>query len=51
MGQRNLVDRARGVLRWENHLSRQIEPEENALERMQRLRRSEKVPPPTARNS
>ena len=39
------------LMRWENHLWRQIEREENALERMQRLRRGEKVPPPTARTS
>ena len=38
------------LIRWENHLSRQIERDENALERMQRLRRGEKVPPPNARN-
>ena len=37
------------LMRWENHLSRQIERDENTLERMQRLRRGEKVPPPTAR--
>ena len=37
------------LMRCENHLSRQIERDENTLERMQRLRRGEKVPPPTAR--
>jgi hypothetical protein len=35
--------------RGENHLLRNIEKDENALERMQRLRRGEKVPPPSAR--
>ena len=37
------------LLRYESHLLRNIERDENALERMQRLRRSEKVPPPPAR--
>ena len=35
--------------RCESHLLRNIEKDENALERMQRLRRGEKVPPPSAR--
>jgi hypothetical protein len=39
------------LMRYENHLSRNIDRDENALERMQRLRRGEKVPPPTARMS
>jgi hypothetical protein len=35
--------------RCESHLLRNIERDENALERMQRLRRGDKVPAPTAR--
>jgi transposase len=35
----------------ERKQSRNIDRDENALERMQRLRRGEKVPPPTARMS
>jgi hypothetical protein len=37
------------LIKYENHLARKIDSDEYALERMQRLRRGEKVPPPTAR--
>jgi hypothetical protein len=37
------------ITRCESHLLRIIERDENALERMQRLRHGEKVPPPSAR--
>jgi len=37
------------ITRCENHLLSNIERDENALERMQRIRRGEKVPTPTAR--
>jgi hypothetical protein len=36
------------LLRYETHILRNIDRDENALERMQRLRRGEKVPPPSA---
>jgi hypothetical protein len=36
-------------MRYEDHLSRHYDRHELALERMQRMRRGEKVPPPTAR--
>jgi len=37
------------LLRYESHILRNIERDENALERMQRLRRGEKVPIPPVR--
>ena len=37
------------LMRYEDHLSRHRDRDELALERMQRMRRGEKVPPPTAR--
>jgi hypothetical protein len=36
------------LLRYETHILRNIDRDENALERMQRLRQGEKVPPPPA---